>query len=234
MQKILLASTSTVYGKPYLSYLFETLEKHFEGIDEITFIPYARPGGISYDDYTAKASAAFAQIGKKIVGIHEFEKPKIGIEQAKAFFVGGGNTFVLLNTLYYNRILDLLKENIQMGKPYLGASAGTNIVGRTIMNTNDMPIILPPSFKSMGLIPFNINPHFLDPDTHSTHQGETRETRIREYLVFNSIPVLGLREGSWLEINGNEVQLKGDLTARWFEKDKEPIEMLPGSFIKRQ
>ncbi len=231
MKKILLASTSTVYGKPYLSYLFDELEQLYKNIDEVLFIPYARPGGISYEDYTAKAKTAFNEINKKLVGIHEFDKPKEAIQQAQAYFVGGGNTFVLLNTLYYNRVLDLLKENINSGKPYLGTSAGTVIVGKTIMNTNDMPIILPPSFKAMGIIPFNINAHYLDPNPDSTHMGETRETRIKEYLTFNSIPVIGLREGSWLQVNEDAISLKGNLSARFFEKGKDPIEITPNGII---
>ncbi len=224
-QKLLLASTSSVYGKPYLSYLMDELVEHFNDTNEILFIPYARPGGISYDEYTDKVKFTFNKINKKIVGIHEFQKPKEALEQAQAYFVGGGNSFVLLNTLYYNRVLDDLKENIKLGKPYLGTSAGINIAGKTIMNTNDMPIILPPSFKAMGLIPFNINPHYIDPNPDSTHMGETRETRIREYLTFNSIPVIGLREGSWLQVKDSIVTLKGELSARFFEKGKDPIEI---------
>ena len=101
------------------------------------------------------------------------------------------------------------------------------------MNTNDMPIIFPPSFKAMELIPFNLNPHYIDPQPDSTHMGETRETRIKEYLVFNSIPVLGLREGSWLEIVGETITLRGDLSARWFEKGKEPVEIVTGNHVMR-
>lgn len=231
MQKIILASTSTVYGKPYLSYLFDALKTHYEGIDEILFIPYARPGGITYDDYTAKVREAFSQINIKVKGIHEYDNPKTALQEAKGFFTGGGNTFLLLNTLYYNRILEALAEEVKSGKPYLGTSAGSNIAGRSIMNTNDMPIIFPPSFKAMGLIPFNLNPHYIDPQPDSTHMGETRETRIKEYLVFNSVPVLGLREGSWLEITGENITLRGDLSARWFEKEKEPVEIPTGNPI---
>ena len=228
MQKIILASTSKVHGQTYLSYLMDTLKVHFKGIDEILFIPYARPGGINYEEYTAVVKTAFHEIGKKIKGIHEFDDPKKALKKAQAFFTGGGNTFVLLNTLCNYDLLDILAAEVRNGKPYLGTSAGSNIAGQNIKNTNDMPIVYPPSYRAMGLIPFNINPHFLDPILNSTHMGETRETRINEYLVFNSIPVIGLREGSWIEVAGSEIYLKGPHTARWFQQGKEAEEILPG------
>ncbi len=232
MQKIILASTSTVYGKPYLSYLFDELKVFFEGIDEILFIPYARPGGLSYEEYTEKVRATFDQLNIKIKGIHECNNPKNAIENAKAFFTGGGNSFVLLHTLQQQKLVKILANEIKKGKPYLGTSAGSNIVGQSIMNTNDMPIMFPMNFQAMGILPFNINPHFLDPIPNSTHMGETRETRIQEYLVFNTIPVIGLREGSWIAVTGNEIKLKGPHSARWFEQGKEPIEIESGSVIK--
>ena len=231
MKKIILASTSTVHGKPYLSYLFDELKFHFAGIDEVLFIPYARPSGLTYEAYTDKVRAAFSQINIKIKGIHEYENPKNAIQNAKAFFTGGGNSFVLLDTLYKLDLIDLLRDEILKGKPYLGTSAGSNVAGYSINNTNDMPIVYPPSFLAMGLIPFNINPHYLDPIPNSTHMGETRETRINEYLVFNDISVIGLREGSWLEINGNDIYLRGELSARCFVQGKEIFELEPGSEI---
>jgi len=118
-----------------------------------------------------------------------------------------------------------LKETLENGTPYLGTSAGSNITGLTIQTTNDMPIIYPPSFKTLGLVPFNINPHYIDSDVNSTHMGETRETRIKEFHTFNTIPVLGLREGSWLEVKNDKITLKGSLSARWFTQNNQAIEI---------
>ncbi|WP_435262683.1 dipeptidase PepE [Tenacibaculum sp. nBUS_03] len=225
MKKLIVASTSTVHGSGYLEYILPVLSVHFEKTTNILFIPYARPGGISYDAYTEIARKAFEKIGKNVKGIHEFENPKEAIVNATGIFTGGGNTFELVNQLYKNDVLDTLKDALEIGTPYLGTSAGSNICGVTMMNTNDMPIVYPPSFKTLGLIPFNINAHYLDPNPNSKHMGETRETRIKEFHVFNTTDVLGLREGSWLEVNGNKITLKGDLTARLFQKDKLATEL---------
>ena len=195
------------------------------------FIPYARPSGITYDDYTSKTKSAFKTIQIDVKGIHEFQDQKEAVLNAEAIFIGGGNTFELVNQLYKQDVFDVLKEVVENGTPYLGTSAGSNICGVTMMNTNDMPIVYPPSFKTLAFIPFNINAHYLDPIEGSNHMGETRETRIKEFHVFNNTPVLGLREGSWLEVIDNSVVIKGKLSARFFEKDKEPIEKGSGSKI---
>jgi len=224
MKRILLASTSTVYGGTYLSYLQDELIDFFTGIDEILFVPYARPSGITHDQYTQIAQQFFNRVGKRIVGLHTFADPKKAIRQAKAIFTGGGNTFVLVNQLYGLEVMDVLREAVENGTLYMGTSAGSNIAGQTMQTTNDMPIVYPPSFKTLGLVPFNINPHYLDPDPQSKHKGETRETRIKEFHVFNDTPVIGLREGSWLRVEDEKVSLKGDLTARIFLKGQEPYE----------
>ena len=225
MKKLIIASTSTVHGSGYLEYLLPTLKYFFKDVETILFIPYARPSGISYEVYTEIVKKAFKKIDKIVEGIHEFENPKEAIQKANAIFTGGGNTFELVNQLYKNDVLIDLKEVIAKGIPYLGTSAGSNICGISMMNTNDMPIVYPPSFKTLGIIPFNINAHYLDPNPNSSHMGETRETRIKEFHVFNETPVLGLREGSWLEIKGNEIILKGDLSARLFQQDIKPKEL---------
>lgn len=224
MKRILLASTSTVYGGTYLSYLQDELIDFFTGIDEILFVPYARPSGITHDEYTQIAQQFFNRVGKRIVGLHTFADPKKAIRQAKAIFTGGGNTFVLVNQLYGLEVMDVLREAVENGTLYMGTSAGSNIAGQTMQTTNDMPIVYPPSFKTLGLVPFNINPHYFDPDPQSKHKGETRETRIKEFHVFNDTPVIGLREGSWLRVEDEKVSLKGDLTARIFLKGQEPYE----------
>lgn len=228
MKNILIASTSTLANENYLEYLLPELTTHFQDCDTILFIPYARPGGISHQEYTAMVGLAFAKINKKVIGIHEFEDPAEAIKNAEGIFTGGGNTFVLVSQLYKNNVMETLSEVVKNGTPYLGTSAGSNICGLTMQTTNDMPIVYPPSFKTLGLIPFNLNPHYLDPDTSSKHMGETRETRIKEYHAFNTVPVLGLREGSWLDVKGDSITLKGNLKARLFRQNQIPEELEPG------
>ena len=225
MKSIIIASTSTLHGGNYLEYLLPVLKEHFKNCKNILFIPYARPGGISHDDYTKKAAEAFASINLNLQGIHEFKNTEEAVQNAEGIFTGGGNTFVLVTQLYKNKIMQLLSEKVKNGTPYLGTSAGSNICGLSMQTTNDMPIVYPPSFQTLGLIPFNLNPHYLDPDANSKHMGETRETRIKEFHAFNSIPLLGLREGSWLEVKGEKIILKGDLKARLFKKNETPQEL---------
>lgn len=222
---MIIASTSTIHGGNYLEYLLPTLEIHFGACAEILFIPYARPSGISHDDYTNTVRSAFAKINKAVRGLHEFENPIEAIQKAQGIFTGGGNTFLLVTQLYQNKVMEVLAKVVENGAPYLGSSAGSNITGLTIQTTNDMPIIYPPSFKTLGLLPFNLNPHYLDADLQSKHMGETRETRIKEFHAFNHAPVLGLREGSWLEVNGSTILLKGNLTARLFRQNQTPEEL---------
>jgi len=225
MKRIIIASTSTVHGSEFLDYLLTELKEHFKSITEVLFIPYARPGGISHDNYTKKVQEAFKKINKVVKGIHEFENPKNALYNAKGIFVGGGNTFVLVNQLYKNDLIKPLQNVVSNGTPYLGTSAGSNICGLTINTTNDMPIVYPPSFKALSFVPFNINPHYLDPDPKSTHMGETRETRIQEFHKFNTQPVIGLREGSYLKVTDKNIVLKGSLSARIFLFGKEPYEI---------
>jgi len=229
MKKLIIASTSTLHGGNYLEYLLPTIENHFKDCNEILFVPYARPGGISHEAYTTIVSAAFAKINKTVKGLHEFDDPKAAIQNAQGIFTGGGNTFLLVTQLYENNIMASIAQVVENGTPYLGSSAGSNITGLTMQTTNDMPIIYPPSFKTLGVIPFNLNPHYLDPDSRSKHMGETRETRIKEFHDFNTIPVLGLREGSWLEVNGDTITLKGNLAARLFQQNQEAKEVAPES-----
>ena len=228
MKNMLVASTSTLHGGNYLDYLLPTLKEHFKATEEVIFIPYARPGGISHDSYTKKAQEAFSEIGITLKGLHTFSDPQKALEEAKGIFTGGGNTFLLVKMLYEENVLDALRTAINKGTPYLGTSAGSNICGQNMRTTNDMPIVYPPSFDTIGALPFNINPHYLDPDTNSTHMGETRETRINEFHCENKIPVVGLREGSWLEVKGKTITLRGDLDARIFEPKNKPIEISTG------
>ena len=235
MRKIIIASTSTLHGGDYLDYLLPELRIHFQDCKTILFIPYARPRGISHEEYTQKVTLAFAKINITVKGVHEFDDAAAAIQNAEGIFTGGGNTFVLVSQLYKNKIMNVLAETVKKGIPYLGTSAGSNICGLTIQTTNDMPIVYLPSFQTLGLIPFNLNPHYLDADLQSKHMGETRETRIEEFHAFNSVPVLGLREGSWLEVKGEKIILKGNLSARLFRQNQISIEIEPEndlSFIK--
>ena len=231
MTKAIIASTSTLHGGAYLDYLFPVLASHFAGCKSILFIPFARPSGISHEAYTSKVSTAFEKLNITVSGVHEYENPTDAIQNSQAIFVGGGNTFLLVSKLYENKIMTVLSEVIKSGKPYLGCSAGSNITGISMQTTNDMPIVYPPSFATLGIIPFNLNPHYLDPEPTSKHMGETRETRIKEFHAFNETAVLGLREGSWLEVLGSSIILRGTLTARLFQKDQMPIEIPDGTAL---
>ncbi|MEZ7504655.1 dipeptidase PepE [Flavobacterium sp. Arc2] len=231
MKNIIIASTSTVHGTDYLEYLLPELKIHFKHCKTVLFIPYARPSGISHEEYTAKAALAFAKINIAIKGIHEFDDAVSAVEKAEGIFTGGGNTFVLVTQLYKNNIIIALAEAVKKGTPYLGTSAGSVICGLSMQTTNDMPIVYPPSFKTLGLIPFDLNAHYLDADLQSKHMGETRETRIKEFHAYNTIPVLGLREGSWLKVDADTIILKGELSARLFKQNHSAEELETGTDI---
>lgn len=228
---VILASTSTLYGGEYLEYLRDELVKLYTDIDEILFIPYARPNGITHQEYTDRASRFFETLGFRLKGIHQFENEVDAIKNAQGYFTGGGNTFLLVKTLHEKGLMSLLKREVSLGKPYLGTSAGSNIGGVNMQTTNDMPIVFTPSFECMGLVSFNINPHYLDPDPNLKHNGETRETRIKEFLSQNDIPVVGLREGNWVRILQGETKVEGPHTTRIFEKGKEPYEIPSGTVL---
>jgi dipeptidase E len=228
--RLLIISTSKVHGSDYMAYLMDEVREFFHHTQEVLFIPYARPGGISYTDYTRLAADAFQKMGLNLRGLHEFADPVTAVASATAVFTGGGNTFLLLKTLYESGVFDVLRERVAMGATaYMGSSAGSNITGLSISTTNDMPIVYPPSFASMGWVPVNINPHYMDPIPGSTHMGETREQRIKEFHGFNSQPVWGLREGSWIRVEGDVVTLKGPHPARLFRANQEPEEIAPGT-----
>lgn len=233
MKNLIVASTSTLFGGSFLDYLLPVLKTHFGLAKSLLFIPYARPGGISHAAYTQKVREAVSSLPIEVKGIHEAADPKIAIEAAEAIFVGGGNTFVLMDQLYKNGLLKPLRRVLENGIPYLGTSAGSNIVGQSVKTTNDMPIVHPPSLDALGLTPFNINPHYLDPDPTSQHNGETRETRIAEFHHYNDIDVVGLREGSWIEVKGDVMLLKGELSARIFKQNTEPFELEAGADLKK-
>jgi len=229
--RLLLISTSTVHGSGYLDYCADSVTEFLGNVDTVLFVPYARPSGISHSKYTELARDRFAQMGLKLVGIQDSPDPGAAIRDAHSLFIGGGNTFLLLRDLYRVDLLDVVRKRVAEGMPYIGTSAGSNVAGLSIGTTNDMPIVCPPSFDALGLVPFNLNPHYLDPDPTSTHRGETRETRINEFHVLNEQPVVGLREGAWLRVKGSSAILEGSNGARLFRQGMEPEEFEPGASL---
>tara|TARA_B100000242_G_scaffold62460_1_gene37948 strand:+ start:1603 stop:2307 length:705 start_codon:yes stop_codon:yes gene_type:complete len=231
MKKMLLASTSTIYGQKYLEYLHDEIKNLFSGCKKILFVPYARPSGISHLEYTEKAKNVFKILNLEII-VYTNEDLRESLEKCDGIFVGGGNTFLLLNKLYQYSLIDILKNKINSGIPYLGTSAGSNICGMTIGTTNDMPIIHVKSLEALGIIDFNINPHYLDPIDGFEHMGESRETRINEFHKFNDQFVIGLREGSYLQVEGDDIYLKGLKHAVIFKKENEKFEIENGFNLK--
>lgn len=226
-KRLLLISNSTLYGGGYLDHCADEIVDFLGDIKTILFVPYARPGGISYDEYAGKALERYSKMNVKLKSIHESVDPIAAVREAEAIFIGGGNSFLLLDGLYQNKVIPEIREKIASGAPYIGTSAGSNVACPTIKTTNDMPIRDVESFDALNLAPFQINPHYLDPDPNSKHQGETRETRIREFLTVNDTTVVGLREGCMVRIEDGKALLKGSTGARVFIKGADPQEYEP-------
>ncbi len=228
MKRLLLLSTSAIHGSGYMEYCADDVTGHLGDVSRVLFVPYALQ---DRDAYAAKVRARFAELGYALDSIHQAQDrggPRAAVRTAEAIFIGGGNTFRLLNELYSHDVIDAIRERVDSGIPYMGSSAGSNVACVTIKTTNDMPIVYPPSFDALGLVPFNINPHYLDPDPDSVHMGETRETRLREFHEMNDPPVVGLREGAILRIEGQAVTLIGRTGARLFRKGAPAVEHVPG------
>ncbi|MFJ2018633.1 MULTISPECIES: dipeptidase PepE [Streptomyces] len=225
---LLLLSNSTQYGRGYLEHALDTVTAFLPARARLAFVPYALA---DHDGYTAKVRAALTGAGIEVHGVHEGGAPLDRLAEADAVFVGGGNSFRLLSALYRTGLREALIKAVGDGLPYMGASAGTNMAAPSLRTTNDMPIVQPPSFEALGLVPFQINPHYLDPDPHSTHKGETREERLTEFLEENDVPVLGLREGSWLRVTGAHASVEGAHAARLFRRGAEPRELPAGSDV---
>ncbi|MEM7478024.1 MAG: dipeptidase PepE [Planctomycetota bacterium] len=224
-RNLLLASSSNCHPHDYLLHIEDVIRELFQGVDEVLFVPFARPSGLSHDEYTAVAAKGFAKFGLKVRGLHEFADPITAVKNAQGMFTGGGNTFVLLSELYRQELLKPMRNQILEGTPYLGTSAGSNIAGMTIGTSNDMPIVYPPSFAALSIIPLNLNPHFpaLPPDP--THKGETREDRIHEFHLYNEQPVIAIREDSALRIQGDSMRLCGTRPAMLFKPQFAPEEI---------
>ena len=223
--KLLLISNSTMAGEEYLDYPKYEIKK-FLGEKPVTavFIPYA---GVtfSYDEYTEKVEKRFAEIGHHVKGIHTFQDPVKAVEKAEAIVVGGGNTWHLVRELHDKKLMNPIRERVFNGAPYIGWSAGANVACPTLCTTNDMPIIDPKVFNCIGLIPFQINPHYLDANPEG-HGGETRQQRIEEFLELNpDIVVAGLREGTMLKVENKKLKLIGERMCRIFKQGEEPVEL---------
>ena len=224
-KRILLISNSTLYGGNYLDHAESEIRDFLGNVKQVLFVPYAV---YDRDEYADMARERYARMGYEVTSVHTATDPLEAVDNTDAVFIGGGNTFRLLNALYQANLLEPIRNRVQNGMPYIGSSAGSNVAGPTIKTTNDMPIIQPPSFDSLGLVSFQISPHYLDPDPNSTHMGETQEDRIVEFLEENDTPVAGIREGAMIRIENGVTLLKGSRGARIFRRGMEPVETSTG------
>jgi len=197
---------------------FHLMKENFEGCKKVIFIPYASR---DYDEYTNSVKEMFSHLEFEIIGIHELDNPLVELEKMEGIYVGGGNTFSLVQKLHEKEILEIIRRKVlNNGIPYAGVSAGANVACPTMQTTNDMPIDLVPSFETFGIVPFQINPHYhpggiwwKENDELREHFGETRKRRIEEFHNFNDTPVIGLYEGSFLICNENGIELLGNKAA---------------------
>ena len=235
--RLLLISNSTLHGSGYLDHAEKEIRNVLGDAKRVLFVPFALH---DRDKYAAQARERLEQMGCELNSIHTAvdnptSRDSNTVEQVlrehDAIFIGGGNTFRLLKALYEYDLLDAIRGRVNEGMLYIGSSAGSNVAAPTIRTTNDMPIVQPPSFNALGLVSFQINPHYLDADPNSTHKGETREERIIQFLEENETPVVGLREGAMLRIENSQTLLKGSAGARIFRRGHEPVEMLPGEYL---
>jgi dipeptidase E len=224
--ELLLLSNSTAPGMGFLEHAIPAIRAVLGDRGSLLFVPFASSAP---DAYTSVMSQALAQAGIEVTGLHQASDLTAAVAEAQAVFVGGGNSFRLLRALTTLGVLEPLRQAVEAGVPYLAASAGANLACPTIRTTNDMPIVEPGSLAALGLIPFQLNPHYLDPDPRSAHQSETRTKRIEEFLEENDVPVLGLREGAWLRVSGARAHLSGRNTGRLFRRHTDPIDIPIGA-----
>jgi dipeptidase E len=227
-RRLLLISNSTNHGEGFLDHCLAEIDDFLGSARRLVFIPFALK---DRQGYGAKAAERLADIGVEAATLTADEAGLRRLRDAEAVFVGGGNTFRLLKTLQESGLLPALRERALAGMPYIGSSAGTNLATPTIRTTNDMPIVQPASFDALNLVPFQINPHYIDPEPGSTHMGETREQRLREFHEENGTPVVGLREGAWLRVEGDRATLGGANGARIFRREREPEERKSGAAL---
>jgi dipeptidase E len=226
----MLVSNSTLHGSGYLDHCAAAIGALLgPSIARVLFVPYAL---FDRDAYAAKARVRFKAMGYVLDSVHDADGgPVRAVEHAEAIFIGGGNTFRLLDALWRESLIEPIRNRVRGGAPYLGTSAGSNVACPSIRTTNDMPIVQPPSFSALDLVPFNINPHYVDPVPGSTHMGETREQRIAEFHEENTPAVIGLREGAWLLVEDGIAVLQGVNGARLFRRRQPPIELEIGSAV---
>jgi dipeptidase E len=224
--RLLLASSSRVHGSGWLDPCADEIREFLGGIRSALFVPHALK---DRDAYAAKARERLGRIGLGLDSLHEAGDPGDAVLRADAFVVGGGNTFRLLLEMRALGVLDPMRARIEAGAPYVGWSAGSNLACPTIRTTNDMPIVEPPSLAALGVLPFQLNPHYVDQDPSSKHMGETREERIAEFHEENATPVLGLREGAILRREGSTLVLKGVAGARLFRRGRPAEEIALGA-----
>ena len=227
--RLFLVSSSTIHGRGYLDHVADALASFLSGVKTVTFVPYALA---DRDGYAAKARERFGALGIELLSVHQAPDPRAAIRGADAVFVGGGNTFRLLKWLQDEGILGPIRDRAAEGMPYVGLSAGTNVACPSIRTTNDMPIVPTANVLALGLVPYQINPHYLDPDPTSTHKGETREERLLQYLEESPVPVVGLREPAWIRVENGVSRLEGERGARAFERGSAPFELETGAELE--
>jgi dipeptidase E len=225
-RRLLLISNSTQHGRGYLDHVIQEADDFLRAARRLVFVPYALANHAAYG---ARVRERLAAIRVEVEVATPDAAGSDALQRAEAVFVGGGNTFRLLKTLQDTAQLEILRSRARMGMPYIGSSAGSGIAAPTIRTTNDMPIVEPASLTALGLIPFQLNLHYLDADPGSTHMGETREERLLQFHEENETPVLGLREGAWLRVEGREVTLGGTTGGRLFRRGKAPEELATGA-----
>jgi len=231
MKRLLLLSNSTNFGEPFLQYPIGTIQHFLGAAREVLFVPYAGVR-VSFSDYLIRVRERFHEIGIAVKSVHETDNPAAAVETASAIVIGGGNTFCLLDRLYKQGLVGLIRKRVLEGVPYVGWSAGSNVASPTIKTTNDMPIVEPRSLRAFDLVPFQINPHYTDA-TLPNHGGETRAERIAEFLVVNpTVSVVGLREGTMLRVEGETIELLGEKPARVFQAGQEVRDVAPGNFLQ--
>jgi dipeptidase E len=229
VKQLLLISNSTLYGGGYLDHAEKEIRDFVVGRTRVLFVPYAVH---ERREYTAKAQERFREMGLLLSSIHDVSNLPRAVDEAEVIFVGGGNTFRLLKGLHDHDLLGPIRRKVAAGVPYIGSSAGSIVACPTLKTTKDMPVVQPSSFEALGLVPFQISPHYLDPDPSSTHMGETQEERIMQFLEENKETVIGLREGSILRVQEGAVVLKGPKTARIFRRGEKPLEASSGSNVR--
>lgn len=223
--ELLLLSNSQLPGREPFAHVAEELAPLLGR--EVLFVPYALADRAGY---TARVAAALAPFGARVTGLHAVPDPVAAVRAARVLFVGGGNTFRLLAALRRAELLDVVRDRVWRGElTYIGSSAGSNVAAPTIRTTNDMPIVGVPDLRAFDLVPFQINPHYLDADPASTHMGETRAQRLEQFLEENDVPVVGLREGAWLRRSDTRLQLGGPTGGVLFRRGTARLELAPGA-----